>query len=582
MKIVNESGKDYYYVDKSLQVEVPAQNLDEPRETVYRPNNQALIALGLDEYASSRDLADAAVGSLLKEQGYGTGTELTAAQICVEYLDDYYLDYYNNTFKDPEAPQASSLSEVSYEYRQALFNDMAYSDVNGNWVEVPTQIRPDRCSNDRESNEEVNKLSYYHAYKDLLLLNKFPLLNYQDTASDEYLGFNAFLNQHVFAENGFDLEKRVLGTAANCYQNHVFYSDMSFTLALDGVKPEEKTSEPDLVKKITDGDKIIIDEGENAGDYATVDADGRVKFALTSHVGQDLAEVIKPKEVLPPGTPAGETVEDKYETVGTYSFCFVDNLDEELILDRDSIKVSVNGAEIELPESAIEIVSPLTEGDYAGRTQIKVSVDLVSLFYQGIFEYEDFGKAPIVMTYTAKVKDSANVNPGDMYNTAWVEYQDKQTQPDDVEVDTFGIKVFKYDQTSNKGLQGAEFELTYTDDEGNTVVLKAVSNAEGYVEFKGLKAGDYKLVETKAPAGYVKSDKSLPIKVNKDTDDDTYYVNVEFANAPEVHTGGSGTVLFTLGGGALLVIGAATYLISKNVRKTNPYFLNICSDKTNT
>lgn len=130
-------------------------------------------------------------------------------------------------------------------------------------------------------------------------------------------------------------------------------------------------------------------------------------------------------------------------------------------------------------------------------------------------------------------------------------------------MDTFGIKVFKYDQTSNKGLQGAEFELTYTDDEGNTVVLKAVSNAEGYVEFKGLKAGDYKLVETKAPAGYVKSDKSLPIKVNKDTDDDTYYVNVEFANAPEVHTGGSGTVLFTLGGGALLVIGAATYLISK-------------------
>lgn len=55
VKIVNESGKDYYYVDKSLQVEVPAQNLDEPRETVYRPNNQALIALGLDEYASSRD-----------------------------------------------------------------------------------------------------------------------------------------------------------------------------------------------------------------------------------------------------------------------------------------------------------------------------------------------------------------------------------------------------------------------------------------------------------------------------------------------------------------------------------------------
>lgn len=560
VKIVNNSGKNYNYVDQSLNVSYPEQDLSEPRETVYRAYNVALEALGVENKSAS--LTDDAIATKLRAKGYGTDAE-TNADVCVKYLDDYYLAYYNSSFKAPGDSEATDLSQVSEAYRRAIFNDSTYKDLNDDWVPMPTQFRPDNTTKERESNVEVNKLSYDHAYKELLQLNIYPLFDYTDTTSEAYSDLNTTLNTDVFAQDGFNLKKWIQGAAGNAYQNHVFYSDMSFTLALDGVKPEEKTSEPDLVKKITDGDKIIIDEGENAGDYATVDADGRVKFALTSHVGQDLAEVIKPKEVLPPGTPAGETVEDKYETVGTYSFCFVDNLDEELILDRDSIKVSVNGAEIDLPESAIEIVSPLTEGDYAGRTQIKVSVDLVGLFYQGIFEYEDFGKAPIVMTYTAKVKDSANVNPGDMYNTAWVEYQDKQTQPDDVEVDTFGIKVFKYDQTSNKGLQGAEFELTYTDDEGNTVVLKAVSNAEGYVEFKGLKAGDYELVETKAPAGYVKSDKSLPIKVNKDTDDDTYYVNVEFANAPEVHTGGSGTMLFTLGGGALLVIGAATYLISK-------------------
>lgn len=564
VKIVNESGKDYYYVDKSLQVEVPAQNLDEPRETVYRPNNEALIALGLDQDASARDLADAAVGSLLKKQGYGTGTELLAAQICVEYLDDYYLDYYNNTFKDPEAPQASSLSEVSYEYRQALFNDMAYRDVNGNLVEVPTQIRPDRCSNDRESNEEVNKLSYYHAYKDLLLLNKFPLLNYQDTASDEYLGFNAFLNQHVFAENGFDLEKRVLGTAANCYQNHVFYSDMSFTLALDGVKPEEKTSEPDLVKKITDGDKIIIDEGENAGDHATVDASGRVDFTLTSHVGEDLAEVIKPIDAVDPGMEGPNAPVDQFDTTGSYTFTFVDHLDEELILDETSIKVSVNGKTVTLPETAIT-TSPVPDGEeHAGRTQIRVSFDLVGLFKDEFFAYEEIGTAPIVMTYSANVKDPDEVTPGKMYNTAWVEYRDKKTMPDEVDVDTFGVKVFKYDQTTNKGLQGAKFELSYKDEQGNKVVVAtATSGSDGYVVFKGLKEGSYQIEETEAPAGYVKSDKPLTILVNAENDDGEYYVKTEFANVPEVHTGGSGTMLFTLGGGALLVIGAATYLISK-------------------
>lgn len=560
VKIVNNSGKNYNYVDQSLNVSYPEQDLSEPRETVYRAYNVALEALGLENELAS--LTDDAIATKLRAKGYGTDAE-TNADVCVKYLDDYYLAYYNSSFKAPGDSEATDLSQVSEAYRRAIFNDSTYKDLNDDWVPMPTQFRPDNTTKERESNVEVNKLSYDHAYKELLQLNNYPFFDYTDTTSEAYSDLNTTLKNDVFAVDGINLKKWLQGATPNAYQNHVFYSDLSFTLALEGVEPEKKTTEPDLVKKITDGDKIIIDEGENAGDYATVDADGRVKFALTSHIGQDLAEVIKPKEVLPPGTPAGETVEDKYETVGTYSFCFVDNLDEELILDRDSIKVSVNGAEIVLPESAIEIVSPLTEGDYAGRTQIKVSVDLVNLFYQGIFEYEDFGKAPIVMTYTAKVKDSAHVNPGDMYNTAWVEYQDKQTQPDDVEVDTFGIKVFKYDQTSNKGLQGAEFELTYTDDEGNTVVLKAVSNAEGYVEFKGLKAGDYELVETKAPAGYVKSDKSLPIKVNKDTDDDTYYVNVEFANAPEVHTGGSGTMLFTLGGGALLVIGAATYLISK-------------------
>lgn len=561
VKIVNNSGKNYNYVDQSLNVSYPEQDLSEPRETVYRAYNVALEALGVENKSAS--LTDDAIATKLRAKGYGTDAE-TNADVCVKYLDDYYLAYYNSSFKAPGDSEATDLSQVSEAYRRAIFNDSTYKDLNDDWVPMPTQFRPDNTTKERESNVEVNKLSYDHAYKELLQLNIYPLFDYTDTTSEAYSDLNTTLNTDVFAQDGFNLKKWIQGAAGNAYQNHVFYSDMSFTLALDGVKPEEKTSEPDLVKKITDGDKIIIDEGENAGDHATVDASGRVDFTLTSHVGEDLAEVIKPIDAVDPGMEGPNAPVDQFDTTGNYTFTFVDHLDEELILDETSIKVSVNGKTVTLPETAITTSTVPDGEEHAGRTQIRVSFDLVDLFEDEFFAYEEIGTAPIVMTYSANVKNPGEVTPGKMYNTAWVEYRDKETMPDEVDVDTFGVKVFKYDQTTNKGLQGAKFELSYKDEQGNKVVVAtATSGSDGYVVFKGLKEGSYQIEETEAPAGYVKSDKPLTILVNAENDDGEYYVKTEFANVPEVHTGGSGTMLFTLGGGALLVIGAATYLISK-------------------
>lgn len=561
VKIVNNSGKNYNYVDQSLNVSYPEQDLSEPRETVYRAYNVALEALGVENKSAS--LTDDAIATKLRAKGYGTDAE-TNADVCVKYLDDYYLAYYNSSFKAPGDSEATDLSQVSEAYRRAIFNDSTYKDLNDDWVPMPTQFRPDNTTKERESNVEVNKLSYDHAYKELLQLNIYPLFDYTDTTSEAYSDLNTTLNTDVFAQDGFNLKKWIQGAAGNAYQNHVFYSDMSFTLALDGVKPEEKTSEPDLVKKITDGDKIIIDEGENAGDHATIDASGRVDFTLTSHVGEDLAEVIKPIDAVDPGMEGPNAPVDQFDTTGNYTFTFVDHLDEELILDETSIKVSVNGKTVTLPETAITTSTVPDGEEHAGRTQIRVSFDLVDLFEDEFFAYEEIGTAPIVMTYSAHVKDPDEVTPGKMYNTAWVEYRDKETMPDEVDVDTFGVKVFKYDQTTNKGLQGAKFELSYKDEQGNKVVVAtATSGSDGYVVFKGLKEGSYQIEETEAPAGYVKSDKPLTILVNAENDDGEYYVKTEFANVPEVHTGGSGTMLFTLGGGALLVIGAATYLISK-------------------
>lgn len=564
VKIKNESDVTYHYADKSLDVYSLEQNLNDPRELVYRPINQTLIDLGVDENAGSADLSDEKIGALLKAKNYGLSGQ-TDAEICVNYLDDYYLDYYNDSNNNLTTEPVESLMDVSLDYRGLLFNTPSYKNFDNQWVNPIHRIWNDAISAAKETNEEVNRLSHYHAYKDMIFMNGFGFTDFTDHSSEAYKTLNSTLNTDLFSENGIAFKTLFAGGMGNAYQDHVFYMDYCFYIVPDGLEVEDKISEPDLVKKITDGDKIIIADGDRAGDYATVDANGKVNFTLTSHVGEDLAEVITPKDVVDPGTDLSETPLEMFDTTGTYTFTFVDNLDGELTLDQDSIAVAVNGKTVELPAQSITVV-PLTEGDYAGRNQIRVTFDLVDLFKKGYFTYAEFGTAPIVMTYSATVKDPENVIPGKMYNTAWVEYRDKETEPDEVEVDTFGVKVLKYDQTTNNGLQGAKFDLYYVNGEEKTLVKKdAETGADGYVIFKGLKEGQYKLVETKAPTGYVKSEKALQITVNgNDTViDDTYYVNTQFANAPKVHTGGSGTMLFSLGGGVLLMAGAAYYLISK-------------------
>lgn len=63
------------------------------------------------------------------------------------------------------------------------------------------------------------------------------------------------------------------------------------------------------------------------------------------------------------------------------------------------------------------------------------------------------------------------------------------------------------------GLAGAEFELK---DENGNVVKTIVSDKNGNMEIRGLAVGNYSLTETKAPKGYIKSDKVYRISVTAD------------------------------------------------------------------
>lgn len=168
----------------------------------------------------------------------------------------------------------------------------------------------------------------------------------------------------------------------------------------------------------------------------------------------------------------------------------------------------------------------------------------------------------IKVTYTATLNKDAVTGYDPNTNKATVEYSNKpgtddkgESEPSKVDVHTFDFTIFKYylKDEAQTGLENAEFELykanaegTAADeqakinivDEGNGVYRQAtpeevaatnpkfesakiVSDDDGKVLVKGLKAGTYYLRETKAPEGYNKLLSDITVKIIAHYDETT-------------------------------------------------------------
>lgn len=140
---------------------------------------------------------------------------------------------------------------------------------------------------------------------------------------------------------------------------------------------------------------------------------------------------------------------------------------------------------------------------------------------------------------------------------------------DTVTVKTYAIRVFKYDQVTNEGLEGAVFGLYQKDSDGNLINNHGTltTDAEGYIRVDGLDAGTYYLKEAAAPDGYVCSETELEIKVNDEAAGVDYIVDASFANAAIPETGGTGTMMYSIGGAAIVVIAGILLVVSRKSRK---------------
>lgn len=136
------------------------------------------------------------------------------------------------------------------------------------------------------------------------------------------------------------------------------------------------------------------------------------------------------------------------------------------------------------------------------------------------------------------------------------------------------IVKFAMDGDEENYLAGAEFQIFTSEAdalaEENAVSVDGqttfTSDVNGEILIEGLKAGDYWLVETKAPAGYTGHDGAIPVIITTGSVEDATVAEVQNYQRPSVDlplTGANGVLLLTLGGAGLLSLAGGTALVNQ-------------------
>jgi LPXTG-motif cell wall-anchored protein len=150
-----------------------------------------------------------------------------------------------------------------------------------------------------------------------------------------------------------------------------------------------------------------------------------------------------------------------------------------------------------------------------------------------------------------------------------------------------GLKIELYKTGySQETLEGAEFELysSAASESERVLIGKETTGRDGLASWKGLEPGNYILIETEAPKGYLKYEKEIELTLAEDgtlmlsgeVKDNAVVISntakgrVTVRDESETYTlpatGGSGTTIFIMAG--LMLMAAAGCLLYRKQRKT--------------
>ena len=272
------------------------------------------------------------------------------------------------------------------------------------------------------------------------------------------------------------------------------------------------------------------------------------------------------------------------------SFYVSDLLPDGLTIDTDSIKAQIGGTDVDTAAYTLDTTA-------VAAYTFKLSVSAA----QYTANWSANGGKQLVITYTATLNDNdttqvntkeTNTVTFDYSNYPYVENSHAQKR-DTVDVTTFAIKIDKYVKNEKDAkLANAKFDLYRTAttaeiDAGTSVEIPhtsiqgiklegdKVTNDNGAATFEKYEANgtnyDYYLVETQAPSGY--NILNNAVKVNF-TDAEVEATNgvytVEVPNSSGIKlpiTGGTGTVIFTIIGIALMVGAVVLFVVSRKKAK---------------
>ena len=319
----------------------------------------------------------------------------------------------------------------------------------------------------------------------------------------------------------------------------------------EGTKKTQGSAEAPIELKINTGAVNVSKEivgGDIDNKHTTASAGDTVTFKLT-------ASVTGSKEV-----PLTE-------------YTIHDNLSDSF---RDPAVTEVMVGSTKLQEGTDYTVDKTNLSDI----QISLSESYLKAAKEGTNDF--YASSDVTVTLTAVLKDTAvsGNTATDNSNSDSLTYtntygQTSKPGDDTVYVYTFDLPVFKYDGTTTDktGLGNATFVLKKAD--GTEVATKVTSveeGSKGKVTFEKLAAGTYTVQETKAPSGYNLNSSEYTVVISTtgvitvSVDGNSSEVNqVEVPDYPVTvpSTGGMGTMMFYVGGAALIACAGVLLFVLK-------------------